>query len=169
LRHLHAALARISPGLRATLPSYLRELHAARTLLGDSASLPALPEDDRRLLVTTFDRLKLELDVLAPPDSYVVLHGSPHTYNVLLVCGEPRFIDFETACIGPVEWDLAHLEPNVVPFHDKSRSGRLLWVCRSMASVKTAAWCWQDVDRGDLRSHAEMHLAYIKEAVVPYL
>ena len=30
-----------------------------------------------------------------------------------MVDGEPMFIDFETVCYGPVEWDLCHLEPSV--------------------------------------------------------
>jgi len=45
---------------------------------------------------------------------HVVIHGSPHPYNVLLADGEPRFIDFEATCIGPVEWDLAHTSPDTV-------------------------------------------------------
>ena len=56
---------------------------------------------DRDLLITTFDRLQARLDELAPADRFVVLHGSPHSYNVLLVDDEPGFIDFETACLGP--------------------------------------------------------------------
>lgn len=35
------------------------------------------------------------------------LHGDAHTGNVLLTAGGPRWIDFEDACSGPLEWDLA--------------------------------------------------------------
>jgi thiamine kinase-like enzyme len=120
-------------------------------------------------LATTFDRLEAQLDALAPPDSHVVIHGSPHPYNVLLVDGEPLFIDFETACTGPVEWDLAHLEPELGSSYSGSSPARLLWACRGMASIKTAVWCSADVDRGDLRDHAEMHLAHIRTSVAPYV
>jgi hypothetical protein len=168
LSRLHATLAQISPGLRAKLPSYLREIELVRALLTDSSGLPVLPEADRHLLATTFNRLEAALDELAPPDSHVVLHGAPHTYNVLLVGGQPLFIDFETACTGPVEWDLAHLDSEAEQSYGDSVHGRLLWVCRGMASIKTAALCWADVNRGDLREHAEWHLAYVRSAVAPH-
>jgi len=93
---------------------------------------------------------------------HVVIHGSPHPYNVLLADGEPRFIDFEATCIGPVEWDLAHTSPDTVHHYTGAVDAQLLENCRDLVRVKTAAWCWADVDRGDLRQHAEMHLAYLK-------
>ena len=42
-----------------------------------------------------------------------VLHGSPHRMNILTRDGAPVFIDLETIQIGPIEWDLADLEPEV--------------------------------------------------------
>jgi hypothetical protein len=42
----------------------------------------------------------------------------------------------------------------------------LLRACRDMVSLKTAAWCWADVDRGDLRYHAEIHLAQVKRSLL---
>jgi hypothetical protein len=169
LKRLHTKLAQLSPVVRTGLPSYLQELQLARTLLADSSRIPALPEADRHLLASVFDRLKIELDTLAPTQSHVVLHGSPHSYNVLLVGGEPVFIDFETTCTGPMEWDLAHLEPEAEASYGDSVHERLIWVCRSMGSVMTAAFCWADVDRGDLREHAEMHLAHVKAGVYPFV
>jgi thiamine kinase-like enzyme len=41
------------------------------------------------------------------------VHGCPHRSNVVSAHGGARFIDFETITRGPVEWDLAHLEPEV--------------------------------------------------------
>lgn len=35
------------------------------------------------------------------------LHGDAHTGNVLRTATGPRWIDFEDACSGPLEWDLA--------------------------------------------------------------
>ena len=169
LRSLHLALDKISPQLRATLPSYLQELAFVRQLLADGAALPALTEVDRELLARTFDSLRSRLDVLAPADSHIVLHGAVHQHNVLLVAGEPRFIDFETACTGPVEWDVAHLDPNAEPFYGHPLQARLLWTCRAVASVKTAVWCWADVERGDLREHAEWHLGHVRANIAPLL
>jgi thiamine kinase-like enzyme len=168
LRRLHVTLSRISPGLRATLPSYLEELDDVRALLTDSASLRALSQADRHLLATTFDRLKAELGAVSPPESHVAIHGAPHLYNVLLADGEPRFIDFETACTGPLEWDLAHLDSEGEPFYGSPLKSRLLWVCRGMASVKAAVFCWADSHRGDPRDHAEWHFNHVRTSVAPY-
>jgi thiamine kinase-like enzyme len=96
-----------------------------------------------------------------------VIHGSPHPFNILLVDDEPRFIDFETTCIGPLEWDLAHT-PEVEHSYAGAHNAELLRACRDMVSVKTAAWCWMDVDRGDLRYHAEAHLAHVKHVFAEY-
>jgi phosphotransferase family enzyme len=98
LTGLHASLSRLSPSLKSSLPSYEQELRVVRSLLADRAALSALDPVDRDLLMTTFDRLQARLDELAPADRFVVLHGSPHSYNVLLANNEPAFIDFETTC-----------------------------------------------------------------------
>jgi hypothetical protein len=168
LRRLHFGLHLLPAGLRARLPSYLRELELARALLDDASRAPALADDDRQLLAATFDRLLGSMNRRAPGDSHVVIHGSPHSYNVLLADGEPLFIDFETTCIGPVEWDAAYLDDEVLEHYGDSLDRELLWVCRGMASVLTAALCWSDVDHGDLREHAEMHLEHVRTQVAPY-
>ncbi len=169
MRRLHFALAQISPGLRARLPSYERELALARVLLADSAGAPALRGSDRQLLSATFDRLFAILQQRAPADSHIAIHGSPHSYNVLRVDGERRFIDFETACTGPAEWDAANLCDEAVESYALALDRQLLWACRGMASVWTAALCWQDVERGDMREHAEMHLKNVRENVAPHV
>jgi hypothetical protein len=164
LGRLHSALARISTLLRGCLPSYMRDLDAARAYL-ESPGIPALSPDDRQLLADTFDRLKGELQTLAPPGAHIALHGSPHSYNVLLVAGEPRFVDFEDACTGPVEWDLAHVEQ---PPCADTTAARLHRVCSDMASVRSAVWCWAAAERGDLRIHAQLHLDRIRERAASY-
>ena len=123
----------------------------------------ALTEQDRKLLSALLDRLwqRLQQESAAAVDR--VIHGSPHPYNVLLVDREPLFIDFETACIGPIEWDLAHMSEGAVAYYPGVNAD-LLELCRNVVRLKTAAWCWADVNRGDLRYHAEAHLAYLKKA-----
>jgi thiamine kinase-like enzyme len=114
-------------------------------------------------LIRVFDHLWKRLQLTSLAETHAVIHGSPHPYNVLLVDGEPRFIDFETTCIGPVEWDLAHTSPDTASSYAGAVDAHLLQTCRDMVRVKTAAWCWADAHRGDLRSHAETHLAHLKE------
>ncbi len=169
LRHLHSALSHISPTLKDRIPSFNRKLAHVHSLLTHPASLPALSTSDRCLLARTFEHLKAELDLLVSEDESTVIHGEPHSHNVLLVNGAPRFIDFETVCVGPVEWDLASLNEGAEAFYGGSVRQRVLWVCRGMASVSTAALCWADVDRGDLRDHAEWHLSYVKTSVAPFV
>lgn len=163
LRRLHESCRHISPAMRARLPSFLQELGAVRAALTNPFRLVSLANPDRLLLLNTFDRLIAELRAISGPLLENVIHGSPHRFNVLLADGEPRFIDFETLCTGPIEWDLAHLEPEVERDYGEPRNDRLAFACRGMASVKTAVWCWADIDRGDLRDHAEFHLAQIRE------
>jgi Phosphotransferase enzyme family len=163
LHHLHATCARLSSELRARLPLYVAELQSVSELLADAGQLPALPAEDRHLLIRVFDHLWKRLHVDSHADTPVVIHGAPHPYNVLLVEGQPRFIDFETTCIGPVEWDLAHTSPETAHAYAGDVDRQLLKTCRDLVRVKTAAWCWAGVDRGDLRYHAETHLAYLKE------
>jgi hypothetical protein len=167
LRRLHAALGRLPKSVLASLPSYKEELADVRALLADHGALPEITSADRALLLNTFDGLLARLDDLVGADRLVAIHGAPHPYNVLLVGAEPVFIDFETTCMGPVEWDLAHLGAQAeLHFADPVQT-QLLWLCKSMASVKTATLCSADIDRGDMREHAKWHLAHIKEHVAP--
>jgi len=164
LRRLHEAYSQISTELRADLPSYFAELDSVSQLLRDSRRLASLPESDRQLLIRAFDALKERMHELSPPHTHITIHGAPHPYNILLVNGEPCFIDFETTCLGPYEWDLAHTAPEVSEAYSRTTNSELLRVCRDMVSLKTAVWCWADVERGDLRYHAKIHLANVKRS-----
>ena len=166
LHSLHAACAKISIELRAELPSYLEELRSVSDLLHDDKRLLALPVVDRRFLIRALEHLWTRVQVGSRVELHAVIHGSPHPYNVLLVDRQPRFIDFETTCIGPVEWDLAHMAPDGAGCYAGTVDAELLKTCRDLVRVKTSAWCWADVRRGDLRHHAEMHLAYLKKRFV---
>jgi Phosphotransferase enzyme family len=164
LRQLHAAMAKLSSAVREHLPIYMQDLNSARSRLADPDDLQALSVPDRRLLAATFDRLQSEMIALEAPKNIRVLHGEPHSGNILMAGGEPAFIDFETACTGPVEWDLAHIDELG---YGLPVNPRLLWVCQGMVSVKTAILCWADVERGDFREHAEWHLSHVKTSVAP--
>jgi aminoglycoside phosphotransferase (APT) family kinase protein len=74
-----------------------------------------------------------------------LLHGEPHEGNVLNPTNGPVFIDFETCCRGPVEFDLAHV-PEAVCAHYPGIDQELLDECRQLVLAMVAAWRW---DRGD--------------------
>lgn len=162
LHRLHDALERYATGPVEPLPPCGDELANLRRFLRDPDFASALAPADHDLLADTLDELSPQLEE-APAQ---VLHGSPHEFNILLVDGNPRFIDFETVCTGPREWDLAHLSPEVAALYLDAVDESLLRVCRVLVSAKTAGWCWASLDRGaDMRWHAEHHLEVVREAM----
>ncbi len=149
------ALLRLHNGLATytgPLPSYEDELTKVNLVLTDEDRSPALELADRRLLLSALTRFRDELSSAAI--DHRPLHGSPHSANMLIVDGEPRFIDFETACWGPVEWDLAHLGADAAAACEDVADSRVLALCTALVSVKTAAWCWARIEHPDLRWHA---------------
>ena len=152
LFELHRALARYD----GEIPSYRDELCAVRAVLTEPSRLTALGEGDRHLLSSRLDSLLAALELQRP--SRRVLHGSPHDSNVIVVSEAPRLIDFETVCVGPVEWDLAHVASDVARAYPGPWDTETLRLCRGLVSVKTATWCWVSVDHPGMRWHAEHHL-----------
>jgi hypothetical protein len=74
--------------------------------------------------------------------------GSPvaaHPGNVLTTKNGLLFIDFETCCRGPVEFDLAHV-PDEVSEHYPGVNQGLLRECRILVLAMITTWRW---DRGD--------------------
>jgi len=162
LYRLHHGLAAV-PGRTAFPPCWVR-LESAVELLDDPELPGELASDDRSLL----RRALLEgIAALAPlSDHFHVLHGSPHRFNILVVNGEAVFIDFETVELGPVEWDLAHLDEEVATLYPTDLDGDLLRRCRISISAATSTWCWKGIDRGaDMRSHAEQHMEIVRHAL----
>lgn len=142
------------------LPDFDDEVEAVAAVLGDPARAPALSTTDRELLRSTLSQLRGDLEARAPAPRR--LHGSPHDGNVLVVGGHVALIDFETACEGPLEWDLAHMGDGVVDAYPGSVDAAVLVICQGLVSVKTAAWCWARYEHKDLRWHARHHLAQVR-------
>jgi Ser/Thr protein kinase RdoA (MazF antagonist) len=165
---LAAALARVHQGLgcyQGRLPSWRAELAAVAGVLADPAKVPALPPGDRDLLLLALKRLKAELGQNRIADR--PLHGSPHGGNVVVTGAGILFVDFETACTGPLEWDLAHVGEETTATYPGRLDPALLDLCRGLVSVKTAAWCWARFALPALRWHAEHHLAVVKTLMLP--
>lgn len=100
------ALARLHEGMRTIdVPTpHFTERIADPT--GNVASTPALNDTERDLLTSTLRDLGRAVTERDAPEQ--LLHGEPHPGNVLSTRVGPRFIDLETCCRGPVEFDLAH-------------------------------------------------------------
>ena len=84
-------------------------------------------------------------------DDAVVLHNSNKLTVRLLPCdvlataNGPLFIDLETCCRGPVEFDLAHA-PEEVSGHYPGVNQDLLRDCRVLVLAMVTTWRW---DRDD--------------------
>lgn len=103
LRQLHRDLAAI----QLPLPSIRKNLERAASLLPHDHFLQALTPDDRTFLRRTWAALSQKYDEASPRE--VPIHGEPHEGNRILTADGLCWIDFEDACLGPVEWDVSFL------------------------------------------------------------
>jgi aminoglycoside phosphotransferase (APT) family kinase protein len=159
------ALARLHAGLRAldiAVPHVSERVERAQRLLADRDRTPALADADRELLTRTLRRLRR---VLGEHGGAVqLLHGEPHPGNLLSTTDGPRFIDFETCCRGPVEFDLAHA-PDEVGDHYPGVDHQLLSACRLLVLAMITTWRWdRDDELPDGRRLGEQWLAQLRAA-----
>lgn len=106
------ALSQLHAGLRDTdlsglaVPHFLDRVADAQRLIDDPENNPAIAGDDRALLGRALRATRRTiLDRQAPEQ---LLHGEPHPGNLLRTSHGVLFIDLETSCHGPVEFDIAH-------------------------------------------------------------
>jgi Ser/Thr protein kinase RdoA (MazF antagonist) len=156
LRLLHEALK----DYPEPLPDWDRFDGVGR-ILDAPALLARLSPVDRAFLRRTFRELCDAIAEFHPPKQ--PLHGEPHGANLLLSSRGPRWIDFESACAGPQEWDLTVLPDEIVLAYFDDVNRDLLHVLRRMRSLCVAVWCWLDPDRASvLREAGTYHLALLK-------
>jgi hypothetical protein len=140
------ALERLHAGMRqleVRTPHFTSRVEEAQHLVESSNLTPDLADADRELLITTLrSRRRAIIDRGAAEQ---LLHGEPHPGNVLSTDSGPLFIDLETCCRGPVEFDLAHV-PEDVSERYAAADEALLAECRGLVLAMVAAWRW---DRGD--------------------
>ncbi|ROP35562.1 phosphotransferase [Saccharothrix texasensis] len=140
------ALARLHAGMRdvdLATPHFTDRVEQARRLVASREHTPALVEEDRRLLADALAGLRRSIGERAAPDQ--VLHGEPHPGNLVTTGHGPLFVDLETCCRGPVEFDLAHA-PDAVADHYPGIDHDLLRQCRTLVLAMITAWRW---DRDD--------------------
>jgi hypothetical protein len=152
---VHRALAEY----QGALPDFRLELDDARRCLRPERSV-ALTPADRRFLLGVVSEVEAPLAAASAPRR--PLHGSPHHANWLVSANGPLLLDFETACCGPVEWDLSALPDDALAFFpDADR--KLVTTMRRMRSVCVAAKCWVAPERGpELREAARIHLSLLR-------
>ena len=140
------ALARLHAGMREIdliAPHFTDRIAEAQQLVASRDHTPALADDDRALLSTTLRSLRRVIGDRGAAEQ--LLHGEPHPGNVLSTKTGPLFIDLETCCRGPIEFDLAHV-PEEVSERYPDVDHELLRECRILVLAMIAAWRW---DRDD--------------------
>jgi hypothetical protein len=141
------ALEQLHVGMREVdLPSprFTDRVAEAEKIVGDPDLSPELTDADRTFLSSTLRRVRQAIDDRGPVAQ--LLHGEPHPGNVLNTKFGPLFIDFETCCRGPVEFDLAHV-PEAVCDHYPNIDRELLDDCRQLVLAIVAAWRWDRTDQ----------------------
>ncbi|WP_345630645.1 phosphotransferase family protein [Rugosimonospora acidiphila] len=140
------SLVRLHSGMRqidVSAPHFTDRVAQAQRLIGDPARSPELGEGQRGLLSDTLTRLSRAIGDRGADEQF--LHGEPHPGNVLRTRTGQLFIDLETCCRGPVEFDIAHA-PDEVGEHYPAADPDLLRQCRILTLAIATAWRW---DRND--------------------
>src|SRR5439155_11569961 len=104
---------------------------------------PELGDADRELLSKTLRSLRRAIVDRGAPEQ--LLHGHPHLGNLLRTNKGLLFIDLETCCRGPVEFDILHA-PEEMSEHYPDTDQELLRQCRVLMLAMIATWRW---DRDD--------------------
>ncbi|MER7179673.1 aminoglycoside phosphotransferase family protein [Streptomyces hyaluromycini] len=140
------ALKRLHEGMRkldVPTPHFTDRVEQAQRLVADRDRTPELADADRELLGDTLRSLGRANGLRGGAEQ--LLHGEPHPGNVLTTANGLLFIDLETCCRGPVEFDLAHA-PEEVGEHYPGADQARLNECRILVLAMITAWRW---DRGD--------------------
>ncbi len=139
LERLHAGMRK----LNVLTPHFTDRVEQAQQLVASRNRTPALAAADRELLGNTLRSLRRVIGERGSAEQ--LLHGEPHPENVLTTKNGLLFIDLETCCRGPVEFDLAHA-PEEVSEHYPGVNQDFLRECRILVLAMITTWRW---DRGD--------------------
>ncbi|GAB3911886.1 aminoglycoside phosphotransferase [Microlunatus endophyticus] len=153
------ALGRLHADLRHTEVATAHVMDRVAAVQNDVAShdlTPDLTSADRHFLASMLRDLSGSIAGQHPPEQ--LLHGEPHSMNVLGTEKGPLFIDFENTARGPVEYDLAWTPTEVsdcYPGADEDLVGE----CRGLVLAMVAAYRWRSDDQHP--SGRESGLAFV--------
>ena len=146
-------------------PHFTDRVKEAWELVASRDRTPDVSDADRNLLTNTFTTVTRAIRNRGAREQ--LLHGEPHPGNVLNTKNGPLFIDLETCCRGPVEFDLAHV-PIEVSERYPNVDDALLGECRVLALAMVAAWRLDPADRFPSGSQAARELLGALRAGPPY-
>jgi Ser/Thr protein kinase RdoA (MazF antagonist) len=130
------ALGRLHAGMRQVdlaTPHFMDRVAQAEQLVASRDRTPDLADADRELLHRTLRNLRRAINDRGTSEQ--LLHGEPHPGNVLSTNNGPLFVDLETCCRGPVEFDLAH-----VPEKVSETTAALIRDCCARADSSCSRW-----------------------------
>ena len=162
LERLHAGMRKID----VTTPHFTDRVAEAQELVASRDRTPALADADRELLSHTLRSLRRAIGDRGAAEQ--LLHGEPHPGNVLQTKHGPLFIDLETCCRGPVEFDLAHV-PEEVSERYPDADQELLRECRILVLAMVTAWRLDPGDQFPDGQQAARKLLNALRAGPPYL
>jgi Phosphotransferase enzyme family len=142
-----AALERLHAGMRqldVPAPHFTDRVESAQQLVASRDHTPALADADRKLLGDTLRDLRRAIGERGGTEQ--LLHGEPHPGNVLTTKKGLLFIDLETCCRGPVEFDLAHAPEEVIR-HYPTVDHQLLRECQILVLAMITTWRWDSGDQ----------------------
>jgi hypothetical protein len=159
LRVIHNALVQLRPAL-PPLPHFTLQLDEADELLQRSAVVPQLPERDRLFLCDLVSRIRDAIRTRQFKSQ--PLHGECNGQQTIPSAAGVVWLDFEAACTGPKEWDLATLDEQAVDAYGGGDS-LLMPLMRTARTLCVTTWCWTQPDRApEVREAAEYHLDRLK-------
>jgi Ser/Thr protein kinase RdoA (MazF antagonist) len=139
-------------------PHFTDRVDEAHVIVEDRSRSPELADEDQELLISTLRSCWHA--VVERCTNEQLLHGEPHAGNLLRTADGMRFIDLETCCYGPVEFDIAHT-PIEVGRRYPSADRLQLRDCRILMLAMIAAW---RADRDDeFSNRRESREALIRE------
>ena len=129
LERLHAGMRHVD----LPTPHFTDRVAEAERVVGSREDSPALADADRELLVDTLRRLRAS--DRRPWAAEQLLHGEPHPGNMLGTTNDRLFIDLETGCRGPVEFDIAHVPDEVSEHYPDADQD-----CSASAGASSLRW-----------------------------
>ena len=148
------ALERLHVGMRkvdVTTPHFTDRLTEAQRLVSSRELTPALADADRALLVNTLRGVGRTIRDRGAAEQ--LLHGEPHPGNLLSTKNGPLFIDLETCCRGPIEFDVAHVPEEASELYPNIDQ-ELVRECRLLVLAMVAAWRFEPGDQLPNRQRA---------------
>ena len=149
----------------AALPHFLDRVDEAERLVDDPTNNPGIAGADRELLATTLRTMSRSIIDRDAPEQ--LLHGEPHPGNMIRTSNGLLFVDLETCCRGPVEFDIAHATINTsgppieVGAHYPRAEQSLVRECWILMLAMVSAWRCEPGD--DLPNGSAMAKDWIRQ------